>query len=525
MDSGKSAQLKIGRMTADWNEGSVDPGDGNLTSTLDWDWNNRYDKFTNAKVSGPRDQSATGNQMDDIDVTDIVKDWLISGKANYGMILINDTSESNDAYAFCFYSEDFGSGNAPKLIIDYSENTAPTSVDDTAPIDGETVNTLTPTFTAKLNDPDGDDVTGWKMNVYTAANFGGTAMWTRPYTSTGTYNVGGGGDTVSIPYGTGGPSASVTLKPLEPGKTYYWMVTLYDEGGASVDSAWSEFTVNAPPNSPSIQVTPTPLSAIPDLTPNFSITHNDPDPSDPTAYGYTLTVQSESVDGANDWTTVWSTGDIDISGSPVSSIQITSATLAWGGSYRVYARTQDSNGAWGPYSSPIEFQLQHTSPPVGLSPSGNVITGSTPVLSGLRGSQADTISKFTLRVYTDDLTTAVLSETEYTTGTDGNVFSKVYSGVSLIAGDAYRWSAKVYSAIGGYSDWSSWQRFVVQNDVSVPEISSPVGDGGYGLTPTITLGRASDFDALEYEIYPESATIANLRYTSLFIRTDRPDCG
>ena len=498
-----TAQIKIGRMTADWSELTNDPGDGYAASGLAYHWDNRYNKFTNSKVSGNRTQPADGVAFDDISMNNIFDDWM-NGAANYGIILINETSETNSGVALLLRSDEYANGK-PRLVVTYSTNTAPTAITDRYPEDLSTVNTLTPTFTASMTDAENDDVTSYRIIVKSLAD--GTTYWDTGKTAveTGDYSIAVVGNSISIPYGTGGGATA-----LVPGVTYEWAVSLWDEGDENIGSDYIEFTTNALPNAPTVTVTPTPLSAVPDSTPNFSIIHNDPDPADTLMDGYTCTVEAESALGVGDWSELWSTGDIDVSGSPSSSVNVTSTTLDWGGSYRIFARTQDGNGAWGAYSSPVTFQVQKTAVPITLSPSGGSTTPVAPTLAGARGQSADTISKFSLRVYTADLGTAMLSETEYTTGTNGNTFSKLYAGTALTAGSAYKWSAKVYSDIGGYSDWSDWQDFTVEADVSVPTITSPVGDNDYSLTPTITFNRSANFDYYDVEIYPETATEGSL---------------
>lgn len=509
MDGTNQANLKIGRMYADWGRGSIDPGEGNLTANEDWNFDNRSTKFATVKYSGLTDQTATGNTMD-IDITEIVNEWHFEGKANYGLIFINSTSESDDAYSFLFYSAETGTaGNRPEIIVDYSVNTAPSAVTNTSPADSSTVNTLTPNFYGEMTDSDGDDITAFRVRVTDSVS--GTEMWDSTKVPIGTGSSVAAGNTITVPYGTIPSNTNIEVLPLVAGDTYNWVMTLWDEGDASVASSTYSFTTNALPNAPSVTVTPTPISSVPDSTPNYSIVHNDPDPSDTLMDGYTVVVEEESIPGAHDWTLTWTTGDVDISGSPQSSVNVTSTTLDWGTSYRVYARTQDSNGAWGPYSAPQEFATQITRQPINLTPSGGeTVGGTTPTLAGERGDAADTISKFSIRVYSEDLQTAFLAETEYTTGTNGTTFSKVYSGTALVAGDTYKWSAKVFSTIGGYSLWSDWQTFTLEADTSVPTITSPVGDNDYSLTPTITFNRSAAFDMYDVEIYPETATSGNL---------------
>ena len=508
--------LKIGRMTSDWAELSTDPGDGNAFSGGTYHWDNRYNKFTDSKVSGSRSQPADGALLDDIDITDMTRDWVLNGKANYGLILINNTSETNTANSFLFYSDETGTvGYRPELIVTYSTNTAPSSVEDVFPLNGATVNTLTPTFGGTMIDADGDDITAWAVTVKDDI---GIIKWLsgKQSVSTGGVTIASAANSISIPYGSAG-----VVYNLESGNSYDWYMDLYDEGDAKIASPTSAspytFTINAPPNAPTMSVTPAPLSAVPTATPNYSITHNDPDPADTLMDGYNLTVQEESSLGAGDWSLKWNTGAVDLSGAPVSQVNVTSSTLDWGTSYRVYAQTQDSSGAWGPTNSPIAFQTHKAGTPVSLSPSGGDITSATPTLTGSRASTVDTITSYQIEVYDATLTTAFWTPTAFT-DSNGSTFSKLYAGTTLVAGSSYKWRARITSSVGGTSDWSSWQDFEILADTSVPTITSPIGDNSYTLTPTIAFNRAANFNWFDTEIYPSTTTAAT-------VETDTPYDG
>ena len=518
-NNGTTIQIKIGRMYADWAELSVNPGEGLAQSGLTYHWDNRYNKFTSAKTSGNRTMKADGVLLDggtggDIDITDIVNEWEFGGKANYGIILINATSETNNTKAALFYSDETGTaGYRPELIVDYETNNAPTGVEYVSPVDGVTLNTLTPTFNLDLVDPDGDEITSWRIltidsNDYTQWDSGKQPV-TANNTPEGSWSLAAvGGNSISVPYGTGGGAA-----PLISGETYTWWARLWDEGDVSVDGPTSAspytFTLNAPPNAPSVTVTPTPLSAVPTATPTYSITHNDPDPADTLMDGYNLTVQEESSEGAGDWTTTWAPGAVDLSGSPSAYANVTSTTLDWGVSYRVYAQTQDSSGSWGPTNTPVTFVTQKASVPINLEPSGGTITSATPTLTGARATTADTITSYEIEVYDDTLTTAFWTPTAFT-DSNGSTFNKLYAGTTLVAGDSYKWRARITSSVGGTSEWSSWQDFTILADTSVPTITSPVGDNSYTLTPSIAFNRAANFNWFDVEIYPSTTTAATV---------------
>lgn len=490
--------LKVARMTKDWGEGSAEPGEGDMTGTLTWHWDNRYDQFTN---TGANTKSITQTPGSDtsIDVTDIVTAWF-NGHANYGFMLINNTSESNSDKALLFYSRQKGGTDRPRLSITYTTNTAPTAPTLSSPSDASTITTLTPTLSGTSNDADtGDYITAVQIQVYN--NSSSALMW-----DTGTLTQSGGITSFSIPYGSS--SSSVYYEPLASGVTYKWRVRTRDralEWGAY--SSYYTFTTNTPPNQPTVTVAPTPLSDVADDTPDITVTHVDSDPLDSLMDGYQIVV--DSSDGST-WTQFWDSGNIDISGSPSATATASPSALAWGTLHRARARTQDSGGAWSQFSNNLEFTTHAAGAPTSLSPSGSESVSASPHLVGVRASITDNIEDYEIYVYSDDLNTTMWNSGVLTTGiTNGSQFSKLYAGSALSAGAYYQWKARVTSTIGGTSIWSDLQRFRVV-PATVPTLSSPVGSGVSDLTPTLTGSTAGSFNRMQIELYPSTATSAVL---------------
>jgi hypothetical protein len=498
--TGNTMELKYARMTSDWGEGSIDPGEGDASGAMDWHWDNRYDKWTNDSRQ-TMIQGSTGVTRT-LDLTSIVNDWVVDGKTNYGIILMNGTSENDVNKAFLFYSMNTGSaGNRPQLDIVYTVNTAPSASTGLTPTGNTVVNSLTPSFSFSLSDIDANDyLTGCWIQVVDDTE-------TTKYWDSGKIGIAAGYPTsMSITYGTGTDNGQGVI-PLVAGSYYKWRVIAYDRAEApSPWTAYQRFFVNAIPSTPTVTVSPAPLSAVPDDTPNVSVTHNDPSPSDSLMHGYRVVVEAESFAGAGDWDIVWDSDNVDTSGAPVSTSIVTTGTLAWGSSCRVKARTQDSYGAWSSYSPWLAFSIIATGAPTNLNPANSEVVSATPTLSGARASSSDTITAFWLRVFSDDLQTTMLAATRYTTGIlTGSTFSKLYAGSALTAGQSYQWQAMIESASGGSSPWSTLQRFTVAA-ATVPDAVSPVGDNSYSLTPTISWTRASVFNRIQFEIYPESST-------------------
>ena len=511
---GNLTDMKIGRMTADWGVSGPGPGEAGFTTGYEYHWDNRYNKHVNGQTFTNIDQTNTGDTVD-FDVLGRVQEWY-SGAQNYGFMLLNPTTETNNAYSLLFYGVDNAHSNTlwPKLIVDYTVNTVPNDPVNTLPTGGTTVNTLTPTFTADLDDDDiGDYITGYRIIVYNDTSGGfpstpvaGNIVWYPSYKI-----VTGQPLSISTVYGSHNQSG-YPITPLISGGKYCWRINMSDNAGAeSSFTDLQQFSVNAPPSAPSVSVTPLPISDVPDNTPNISVTHNDPDPADTLMDGYRVVVEEESYAGAGDWTIKWDSGDVDVSGSPATVKNVTTGTLDWGVSHRVKARTQDSNGAWGPYSAAVPFTTHKTGIPNNMNPRSGELVPAVFNLSAQRSDSEDEITSYYIEVYTNDFQTAMWTSGELTSGIiSAAQFSTTYAGSALSEGVQYVWRARLGSDIGGLSDWSVWQVFEIV-DSTVPIVTSPVGDNDYSTTPTITITRTSSaFDTVNFEIYPPSSTTSAL---------------
>jgi hypothetical protein len=485
------SQLNVRRMTSDWGEGDVNPGEGDLTGSLPWEWDNRATNYTSdGHVEKSIDQGTTGSD-EFIDVTDIVKAWF-DGRPNYGFILINE-NETTAARALLFYAREFDSDHRPSLVIDYDTNTPPNAPVSLTPTGGS-VTSMTPTFNFTRSDPDvGDYISGYMIEVYN--NAGTVLHYGTPFIpTTGTPT------SASHIFGSAASTANPVI-PLTDGQTYKWRVKTWDsevQGGAF--SAYQTFVPNAPPSAPTVTVTSAPVNDINDSTPSFVISHNDA--GNANMYGYQFIITDTSIGAI-----AFDSGNIDKSGSPSPTVSVSSSTLTFGRPYTIKARTQDNHSVWSVFSANVAFTLHKAQAPTNMDPTGNETTNTTPVLTGDRGSSTDVITAVWIRVYTDDLASTPLPATRYTSTIEpgGTGFSVPYAGSALGASVYYRWQAQVETSSGDISDWSATQRFFVA-DATTPSLTAPAGTGIASLTPTFSGQRATTFNRFKYELYAANGT-------------------
>ncbi len=316
----------------------------------------------------------------------------------------------------------------------------------------------------------------------------------------------------TVPYGSTAGVINERVFPALPlfgNRDYLWRARTRDQG-----LSWSPFTpatqfrVNTTPNSPTLSVSPLPLTAVPTNTPVYTITHNDNDVNDNKMHGYQVIVEAETSVGSGDWAVVWDTGQVDTSGSAATTKAITSAALTYAKSHRVKARTKDSNSTWSAFSTTIAFTTYGTEQPINLTPSTGGSTSTTPSFSGERGSASHTITSYQIQVYTDDLQTLKWDSGTLTSGiSSGTTFAAVYAGSALTAGLFYQWRVRVTSSLGT-SSYTSFQRFEIA-DPSVPTLSVPITTGISTLTPTFTGSRSASFDRFQIQLYPVTASTSN----------------
>ena len=507
--------LSIGRSIYDWAE--HDPayyhaGYGNYKYRLSrgtgpWGWG-IGDQFADRGDHWVGDMGGNGT-LHQFNVTGIVENWRL-GNPNYGFILGAVGYDTVGSWTFArdhgmsFHScqTQTNAGYVPLLEITYQDNTAPSAPIYLYPANDQIITTTAPTMGFTQNDSDANEyISGSGIQVFDDS---------LSQVQYNTYSYSWPGNNASFVYGT--LPADIAL-PLVAGRYYRWRAMTRDKGNAwSPWSGWARFKINGNPFPPSISMTYSgQMNDMMTLNPTYSFAFADSDPYDVAMYGYRVVV-SKPVPGTNSWVTVWDTGDVDISGAPVATKSVVSATLAWGTDYRVKARVRDSYGAWSSYTSPeVEFSTHRTQEPSTLDPHME-LTGYTPTFTGQRYQAPDLITKYNIRVWNstnpsevkwdttlNPLATGLTGGTDSSNGTD---FTALYAGSALTAGVKYNWQCQIYSDIGAWSQWSAILEFTVY-DPSTPTTVSPVGDQEYTPTPPITIRRSATFNRVQYQIYDE----------------------
>ena len=508
--SNETRMVTFRRMTFDWGEGSNTGED--VWTNQTWGWENRGSTYT--LTGGYTDYIFTGGVTDeteyDIDITDIVTSWF-GGSPNYGLIMIA-VGEGIGDVGVEFYSRNAAADLRPTLEITYEGNVAPNAPINLAPPGSLLVNSSTPTLSGSYSDPDADDgISAYQIRLY--GDDGTTLIWDSG-------SVPGRGITVgSGSHGSGGVTqwmsdfSQVYSGPALSGNTFYkWKARTRDKGSLwGPYSALQRFKVNTPPNPPVVALSQSPLSDIRTLTPTINVTHSDNDPTDNKMYGYRVDIST------TDGTVIWDSGNVDTSGTPLTIKTFTYAgpSLSWRTTYRIRARTRDSNMVWGNYSARINFSTHSTAVPINLNPNGEVVGGLTPIFSGERGSTTDNLSTFRVIVY-NAANTQIWDSLTQTTIAEGRIFSLVYAGPALSYNAGYSWKARVTGSIGGTSEYSALQPFttpasasVVTQNLPTPN-NLPTNANVSSLTPTFTGSASPNFTDINIQVYPATSTSSDL---------------
>ena len=475
---GSDPDIIVQKLTGSFSEGSSDA----LSASNSVTWANQPGASSTDQAT--KDVTTSEGTWVTIDITNMIENIRAAGATFYGLrIRANDETAAADVTEF--YSSEFGTSHDAYISVTYSTNTAPNAPTSLSPTGDALVSGLTPTFTGTFSDPDVGDLMA-QAQVIVYADNGTTVIWdSGAFADTGT--------TFSKLYS--GPALT--------GNTFYkWKGRTADDDGAwGAYSALQRFKVNSTPNAPSISLQESPTSDIKTLTPTFNITHSDPDASDSSMTGYHIILETAAGAG------VWDSGDLSISATVTKQHLYAATALSWQTAYRWRARTKDSNGVWGAYSSNATFTTHTTGTPINLDPTGGEIASSiTPTFVGSRATTADSLTHAQIEVYASNGTTLIWDSGTTTTGVTSSGFSRAYAGSALSSATTYKWRARVTSSVGGVSAWSALQEFDTP-DVNTPSGTTPVGSG---ITPVtnlqFTFTRSATFVDHEFYLYQSDGT-------------------
>lgn len=479
--------LRVRRKSGDWSETS-----GGVSSAVDelWGGNGSYYVVYESFGAQDSDQAFSADLGDTaevwINITQIVGSWF-GGSANYGL-KVEAVGESSYLDAFEFYSR-HASGLQPRIVIDYSTNTAPNAPTGLSPTGSAVLHTgSTVTVSGSRSDNDsGDYITGYHIQIYN------DAMDWLVYES---YDYPGGSPTTF--------SKSIGGMPTAYGLN--WRARTRDRNAEwGPLSAFQRFVLNSVPNVPTVAVVESPSNDLRTLTPSLRMTHQDPDTATPSAYGYEIHLYRDGPAGSG--TIVWNSGAVSI--SPQATFTVPLPTLEWGKSYWAYVKTQDYYGAWSNWAGRWDWVPTLTTHlagvPVSLAPSGVQVGGLVPTFSGARASSADSLTSAQVQVFDSTGATLIWDSGTFTGGVTSTAFSKAYAGSTLAYSTAYTWRARVTSSVGGTSNWSALQPFTT-GSASAIVASDPVGSGITDLTPDFVFSRTDSFNAYQIVLTNEAGT-------------------
>ena len=266
------------------------------------------------------------------------------------------------------------------------------------------------------------------------------------------------------------------------------------------------YTTNTAPTAPTVN-SPT-ANARQDGGVTFNFTQNDADLNDYIT-GYQI-----DVSAASDFSTIAFTDTVSGVGgnsSTVADFYSGANGLTPLSTYYWRVKTQDSAGAWSPYSTTTNtFKINlGPSKPSGLSPSGgSVISTLTPTFTGTSSDTdtGDRVASVRVRVYTTD-NTLVWDSTDVTLAANGSF--AVACGITLTAATNYYWTATTKDTFGYTSSVSSSASF--STFAGGVTLATPNDDTNTGwvktLTPTLTFTALSNISVYKVRIYDTSGTL------------------
>lgn len=348
------------------------------------------------------------------------------------------------------------------------ENAAPYAPTNLSPSGSNLSISRTPTLLATFDDPNRilnngvayDQLTSTEVEVR-VGNVSGTRVYHRSWNNGTTER--------------NNRRSSTTSSTLNYGTTYYYRVRHKDRIGLWGPWASTTFSIkdpNDPPHSPDY-LTPSGNIVASNTTPSLRFRHRDPNGhSANRAY-----VEVQTSGGTNRWTYDWA---VSAGNNTYITRTYAGTALAYGTSYRWRARTRDTGGKIGAWSSWVYFSITPANtkphPPDQISPSGNITGGLAPTLSMRhRDPDGDSTSNVTMQVRRVADGTYMLNKTWAVSIAHNGKSNRVYDGATLSYNTAYQFRGRTQDSKGAWGNYSAWTNFTITSLSSVAKPTSPSG--------------------------------------------------
>lgn len=441
----ETATLHVFRKTLDWSESShggstaldeVFGGDGSVVV------NNGYAARVATDFKNVN-ELADGVEVT-IPITGIVQAWL-DGSPNYGLLLLNATSETDPDKGKEFYSR-HASGLEPYIEITYEGNSAPNAPTDPYPTADDVVKSST--LSMKHSDPDVNDL-AYKAQ-FRLFEFGGSKLTA---------------DSDRDFVHANGIDCSWSAYPLVSGRRYEWDGRTNDGEVWGARIAKQSFYYEPTQPAPSI-TSPKASNEVTTLTPNLRGAHNllgDSTMSD-------VEVQVDIQNPDSSWSWQWKPGPQAASGDDFT-IQVGVGVLDWGETYRWKARVKTDLGTWSNWSGWHQFVTQSPDQPQDVTPANEKITSTTPTL-GFSVEAGAGIQSWDVEVY-DETLALYDSRTGQTTGITGDTMSDAWGMTALAVGGDYTIRFRYTNGSSVQSAWTAHQSISVNAAPSAPTLIEP----------------------------------------------------
>lgn len=182
---------------------------------------------------------------------------------------------------------------------------------------------------------------------------------------------------------------------------------------------------------------------------------------------------------------------------------LASDALTVGTHYRWRGRTRDKSSAWGPWSSFADGRfIADSVPGVPINLAIDTTSLAPHFFGSIDDPDGDDLGAVRVVVYQDTTAGALLKWDSGFNDTSGTRFEVTYGGTPLEVGmTGLRWAAQVRDEWGGEGPLSAYQSWTPAA-VTGPDAMSPIDveTKQDDLTPDLTIGHSSAFDAYELEV-------------------------